>query len=98
MTKGNKYLWTNRALAHLKREDYDSAIDDCSKILEYCEVLENGYTRSKDAAFKALFRRALGYKGKEEYKLAMDDVTEAKKLFSDDQGLIEFEKELAKLV
>ena len=98
LTKANKYLWTNRALAHIKREDYDSAIDDCTKILEYCDVLENGYTKSRDAAFKAFFRRALGYKGKEEYQLAMKDVLEAKKLYCDDQGLLEFEKELEKLV
>lgn len=77
LTKGNKYLWTNRALAHIKREDFDSAIHDCTKILEYCDVLENGYTKSRDAAFKAFSRRAMAFKGKQEYDKALEDISEA---------------------
>lgn len=97
LTKGNKYLWTNRALAHIKREDFDSAIDDCTKILEYCDVLEDGYTKSRDAAFKAFARRAMAYKGKEAYKEALGDVEECLKLFPEDESILILQTELIKL-
>ena len=97
LTKANKYLWTNRALAHIKREDYESAIDDCSKILEYCDVLEDGYTKSRDAAFKAFSRRAMAYKGKEQFEEALKDVRQAKILYPEDESISIFEKDLITL-
>jgi tetratricopeptide (TPR) repeat protein len=36
-------LFTNRALARLKVEDFQGAIDDCTKLLEYCEVFHDGF-------------------------------------------------------
>jgi hypothetical protein len=31
-------LYTNRAVACLKLEDIQTVIDDCTRVLEYCEV------------------------------------------------------------
>ena len=37
-------LYTNRALAMLKVEDYTGVIDDTTRVLEYCDVFHNCYT------------------------------------------------------
>lgn len=50
-------LYTNRALARLKLEDYAGVIDDCTRVLEYCEVFHDGYSQEKDLCYKALMRR-----------------------------------------
>ena len=51
-TKDIKSIWTNRALAYTKMRHFKKAISDCSRILEFCEVLEEGYEKSKDMCFK----------------------------------------------
>jgi tetratricopeptide (TPR) repeat protein len=38
-------LYTNRALARLKVEEWTGAIDDCTRILEYCEVFHDGFLK-----------------------------------------------------
>ena len=38
-------IYTNRALACLKLEETQQVIDDCSRVLEYCEVFDNGYEK-----------------------------------------------------
>ncbi len=57
--KDNLSLYTNRALAYLKLEYFKKAIKDCTRVLEYCECFEDGYTKSKELCFKAFIRRAL---------------------------------------
>ena len=41
--KPNKAIWLNRALAYIKSFKYEDAVHDCTKIIEYCEILENGF-------------------------------------------------------
>lgn len=41
-------LYTNRALARVKLEKWEGAIDDCTRVIEYCEVFENGFEKSRD--------------------------------------------------
>jgi tetratricopeptide (TPR) repeat protein len=36
-------IYTNRALAKNKIQDFQGAIDDCTKLLEYCECFEDGF-------------------------------------------------------
>jgi tetratricopeptide (TPR) repeat protein len=58
-------LYTNRALCCLKLEEPEMAIDDCTRVLEYCEVFEEGYTKSKeskDLCYKAFMRRGQALK------------------------------------
>ena len=50
--KDIKSIWTNRALAYIKLKKYEKAVDDCTRILEYCECFEKGYLESKDICFK----------------------------------------------
>jgi tetratricopeptide (TPR) repeat protein len=92
--RNNKYLWTNRALAFLKQGKFQEAVDDCTKMLEYAELLENGYEQSKDANFKFFARRAMSYMGLKKYDLALLDIQNAIKLFPDDKSAIETRKEI----
>jgi tetratricopeptide (TPR) repeat protein len=38
-------LYTNRALVCLRLEQPQQVIDDCSRVIEYCEVFDNGYDK-----------------------------------------------------
>lgn len=44
-TKDNLPCYTNRALARLKLELWIEAVDDCTRVLEYCEVFDNGFDK-----------------------------------------------------
>lgn len=50
-------IYNNRALACIKLEEMQQAIDDCSRVLEYCEVFDDGYHKQPDTCYKALMRR-----------------------------------------
>lgn len=80
-------LYTNRALARIKVEDFTGAIDDCTKILEYCEVFHEGFDREKNLCFKAFMRRCQAMRGIKDYELALKDLDEAEKLISDDKDI-----------
>lgn len=69
----NKYIWLNRALARIKFSEFENAIDDCTKMIEYMEILENGFERSNDVAVKAFLRRAMAYKMLKDYSKAIQD-------------------------
>lgn len=97
LTRSYKYLWTNRALAHIKRGDFQEAVNDCTRILEYSEVMEEGYTRSKDPNFKAFARRAMAYKGLKQWSKALDDVEECLKLYPGDESVELLKKDLINL-
>lgn len=92
--RNNKYLWTNRALAYLKQGEFEKAADDCTKMLEYAELLENGYEESKDANFKFFARRAMAHMGLKKLDKALLDIENALKLFPDDKAAMETRKEI----
>lgn len=94
LRRDNKFLWTNRAMAHLKREDWEKAIDDCTKLIEYCEVMENGYVQSRDSCFKAFARRAKGYLGQKKFDLALNDAGKCVELYPDDEAAKELKAEV----
>jgi len=56
------------------------AIDDCSRVLEYCEVFDDGYDKQPDLCYKALMRRGQALKYQKDFKLAHADFVEAEKL------------------
>ena len=60
-------LYTNRALARLKVEDYTGVIDDATRILEYCEVFHDGYLKEKDLCYKALMRRQMAFRAQKDF-------------------------------
>jgi tetratricopeptide (TPR) repeat protein len=77
-------LYTNRALARLKLEDFTGVIDDTTKLLEYNEVFNDGFLKEKDLCFKAFMRRCQALRGQKDYELALKDLNEAEKLFPED--------------
>jgi len=38
-------LYTNRALARIRLEMWQEVVDDCTRVLEYCEVFDDGYQK-----------------------------------------------------
>ncbi|EGR32132.1 hypothetical protein IMG5_094970 [Ichthyophthirius multifiliis] len=64
IVKDMKCLWTNRALAYIKLQKFSKAIDDCTRVIDYCDCFEEGFTKSREFAYKAFFRRALAKKEK----------------------------------
>lgn len=92
--KQNKYLWTNRALAYLKFNEPVKAEADCTRILEYSELFEDGYTKSPDANFKAFCRRAQAKLAQQNFEGSIEDIGEALKLYPTDQGGLELKAEI----
>lgn len=85
-------VYTNRALVALKLEDAQQAIDDCTRVLEFCEVFHDGFEKEKDLCYKALLRRGLANKYQHDFDLAKADFEEAKKL--EPEGATEADKQL----
>ena len=80
-------IYTNRALSRLKLEDYPGVIDDCTRVLEYCEVFHDGYTKERDLCYKALMRRCQALRAQKDYPLALKDLEEAAKLIPGDENV-----------
>lgn len=94
--KQGKYLWTNRALAYLKFGKYTECEDDCTRVLEYSEYLEEGFTKSKDPNFKAFVRRAQARLELKKFKEASEDIDQALVLFPEDKGALELKEFIMK--
>eukprot|EP01015_Nassula_variabilis_P015400 TRINITY_DN2297_c0_g1_i4.p1 TRINITY_DN2297_c0_g1~~TRINITY_DN2297_c0_g1_i4.p1 ORF type:complete len:600 (-),score=122.17 TRINITY_DN2297_c0_g1_i4:39-1838(-) len=73
-------LYTNRALAYMKLGRFSRAEEDCTKLLEYYEVFEDGYQKSSEICFKALLRRANTRYEQNKLEGALKDCEECLKL------------------
>lgn len=65
--KDHLCVYTNLALAKLKLEKWQDAIDNCTHILEYCDVFDDCYTKQRDLCYKAFMRRAQGNRGDKDF-------------------------------
>ena len=72
-------IYTNRALTRLKLEMWQDAIDDCTRVLEYCEVFDEGYTKQPEICYRALMRRAQAHRGLRDFSEAIVDLAAAAK-------------------
>ena len=70
-------LYTNCAAAKIKIEDFDGAIKDCSRVIEYFEVFEKEVENNKETLFKAFYRRGDGYRAKQNFTEAVFDYEKA---------------------
>ena len=70
-------LYTNRALARIKLEMWIDAVDDCTRVLEFCEVFDNGYTKQPDICYKSFIRRAQAHRGLRDFDEAINDCKQA---------------------
>ena len=80
LSKDYFILYTNRALASLKLEKFNDVVEDCTKVLEYCDCFDDGYSKHKDLCYKALTRRTAAFQGMKKLDLAKKDIEEALKL------------------
>ncbi len=78
-------LYTNRALARIKLEMFEDVVDDCTRVLEYAEVFDEGYTKQRDLCYKALTRRAQAFRAMQDFDEAIKDLAMAKVLLPDQQ-------------
>lgn len=86
-------LYTNRALCRLKLEMWIEAVDDCTRVLEFCEVFDNGYDKQPDLCYKAFMRRAQAHRGLRDFDEAVQDCTHAGKLFPKENDPAKFIKQ-----
>ncbi|CCD69153.1 UNC-45/Cro1/She4 central domain-containing protein [Caenorhabditis elegans] len=78
-------LYRNRAMARLKRDDFEGAQSDCTKALEF-----------DGADVKALFRRSLAREQLGNVGPAFQDAKEALRLSPNDKGIVEVLQRLVK--
>jgi tetratricopeptide (TPR) repeat protein len=90
-------LYTNAALTRLKLEDYQGAVKDCDRVLEYCEVFEDGFEKSADVCFKALSRKAVALRGLAQYTEAVSALQTALTLKEDAEARTLLERSKADL-
>lgn len=90
-------LYTNCAAAKLKIEDFDGAIKDCSRVIEYFEVFDKELENNKDTVFKAYYRRGDAYRSMKLYSQAVFDYEKALELQSNQivENLLERTREEA---
>jgi uncharacterized protein YPO0396 len=55
--------------------------------LEYCDVFEDGFLKSKDLCYKALTRRAVASRGMRNYELALKDLLTAQELIPEEKDM-----------
>ena len=85
LVKDNKTLWLNRAISYIKLNKNKKAISDCTRVIDYAECFEKGYTESRENCFKAFARRALAYYNRDRLTEAKNDIDEALKLIPNDK-------------
>ena len=78
-------MYNNRALCRLKLELWIDAVDDCTRVLEYCEVFDNGFTKQADACFKAFIRRAQAHRGLRDFDEAILDCQNASEIMPNEK-------------
>ena len=76
-------LYNNRALARIKLEMWQDVIDDTTRVLEYCEVFDECYTKQRDLCYKALSRRGQAFRALNDFVEAIKDLAQAKILYPD---------------
>ncbi|CAK68186.1 unnamed protein product (macronuclear) [Paramecium tetraurelia] len=94
LVKDNKTLWLNRAITYIKSNKNKKAINDCTKVIEYAECFENGYTQSRENCCKAFYRRALAYYNRDRLQEALNDINQAQQLIPDDKQVQNLKKEI----
>ena len=83
--RDNLACYNNRALVRLKLEMWQEAIDDSTRVIEYCEVFDEGFHKQPDACYKAFMRRAQAHRGRRDFEEAYLDIAEAEKICKDEK-------------
>ncbi|XP_022149750.1 serine/threonine-protein phosphatase 5-like [Momordica charantia] len=83
----NAVYWANRAFAHIKLEEYGSALEDASKAIEVDPRYSKGY-----------YRRGASYLAMGKFKEALKDFQQLKKMCPNDPDTIKKLKECEKAI
>jgi tetratricopeptide (TPR) repeat protein len=78
-------LYTNRALAYIKVEDYESALADCEKVIEYLDVFDEELKNNKDLYVKALTRKSVCLQKMKNYSEAKESIEKALSYIKDEE-------------
>jgi tetratricopeptide (TPR) repeat protein len=70
-------LYTNRALAYLRINDYSNCIKDCDKLVEYLDVFDDKMEENKDLYSKALTRKAMALAKLKNFPEAVSNLQQA---------------------
>jgi hypothetical protein len=88
--KGDKAVYANRALAHIRVRNFLSAVDDCARAIEISRFLDDDFARRPPPPplLKAYVRRATAYAALQRYGEAGQDL-EAAAAMAPEQELAE---------
>ena len=93
-SRGIMYLYTNRAMAYLQTEEYNKAIEDCNRVIEYYELFEEELNKNVDTYTKALLRRAKALLAIKDYQEAKDTIDKAVDYNEGNEEILKFQKEI----
>ena len=93
-TRGMMYLYTNRAMAYIQTEEYNKAIEDCDRVIQYYELFEEELNRNVDTYTKALVRKAKALLAIKDYQEAKDTIDKAIDYNEGNEEIIKFQKEI----
>ena len=93
-TRGIMYLYTNRAMAYFQTEEYNKAIEDCDRVIQYYELFEEELNRNLDIYTKALVRKAKSLLAIKDYQEAKDTIEKAIDYNEGNEEITKFQKEI----
>ena len=93
-TRGMMFLYTNRAMAYLQIEEYNKAIEDCDRVIQYYELFEEELNKNIDIYTKALIRKAKALLNIKDYQEAKDTIDKAKDYNENNEEINKFLKEI----
>ena len=82
-TKTMLEIYLNKGLAELRLFRYSDCIKSCSRLLQFCEIFDEGYEKRKKFCCKALLRRAEAKRHLQLFEEVKEDLMELKKLDSE---------------
>jgi hypothetical protein len=63
---------------------WQEAVDDCTRVIEYNLAFNDGFEKMPDACYKAMIRRAQGYRMMKEWDYCWEDLDECEKLLPEE--------------
>ena len=93
-TRGMMFLYTNRAMAYIQIGEYNKAIEDCDRVIQYYELFEEELNKNLDTYTKALIRKAKALLSIKDYQEAKDTIDKAKDYNENNEEINKFQKEI----
>jgi tetratricopeptide (TPR) repeat protein len=93
-SRGIMYLYTNRAMAYIQTEEYNKAIEDCDRVIQYYELFEEELNKNVDTYTKSLVRKAKALLAIKDYQEAKDTIDKALEYNEENQEILKFQKEI----